>query len=401
MKPAYLKKIPDDWGVRKGKRLFYKEARPVRENDEIITAFRDGEVTLRKKRREIGFTNASLEIGYQGVRINDLVIHEMDGFAGAIGVSDSDGKCSPIYSICTPKNNENVFFYCYFLRELARNGFIQSLAKGVRERSTDFRYKEFSEVLLPVPPLSIQNRIADFLNEKTAAIDKYIKARKEMFNLFQEHTETLLFKGGIDNTGKRKKSGIFWLPEIPETWTTDKAKRLFADISIKNYPDETILSATQDKGVIPRSDNDDSVVMPSGDRSNYKLVEIDDFVISLRSFQGGIEYSAYRGLVSPAYTVLKAKTEIGTSFYKYLFKTSYFISALNTIITGIRDGKNINYSDFAELILPVPPLEEQKRIGEILDKQQELIHLYQKEITFLHEYRTRLISDAVFGKIIN
>jgi type I restriction enzyme S subunit len=112
----WLGDIPEHWEVRKGKWLFIKNSRPVRKNDDIVTCFRDGEVTLRINRKIDGFTNALKEHGYQGIRKGDLVIHNMDAFAGAIGVSDSDGKSTPVYSACTERvqNSLNPYYYAYF-----------------------------------------------------------------------------------------------------------------------------------------------------------------------------------------------------------------------------------------------------------------------------------------------
>jgi type I restriction enzyme, S subunit len=130
-----------DWSTRRLKFLFERRTRPVMVDDGIVTAFRDGVVTLRSNRREDGFTMADKEIGYQGVEPRDLVIHAMDGFAGAIGVSDSRGKCSPVYTIAVPRNGRlqsHTRFWAYYLRNLATSGFIQSLAKGIRERAPIF-----------------------------------------------------------------------------------------------------------------------------------------------------------------------------------------------------------------------------------------------------------------------
>ena len=127
---SWIGEIPEAWHVRRLKTLFQLENRPTRDDDEIITAFRDGQVTLRSKRREDGFTNALKEIGYQGVRTGDLVIHAMDAFAGAIGVSDSDGKSTPVYSVCTARSaTVETRYYGLLLRYMALSGFINSLAK--------------------------------------------------------------------------------------------------------------------------------------------------------------------------------------------------------------------------------------------------------------------------------
>ena len=175
-----------DWTSSRLKFLFKRETRPVLETDEVITAFRDGMVTLRKNRREDGFTFAEQEIGYQGVDPGDLVIHAMDGFAGAIGVSDSRGKGSPVLSIATPIADVETRFWAYYLRNLAIAGFIQSLAKGIRERSTDFRWKDASNLLVNFPDLPTQRAIADFLDRETARIDLLIEKKQRLVELLGE-----------------------------------------------------------------------------------------------------------------------------------------------------------------------------------------------------------------------
>ena len=120
----WITRVPDHWEVRRGRWLFRKMERPVRDADEVITCFRDGTVTLRKNRRTEGFTESLKEIGYQGIRKGDLVIHQMDAFAGAVGVSDSDGKGTPVYSVCHPTRNADPFYYAHTVREMARSQWI-------------------------------------------------------------------------------------------------------------------------------------------------------------------------------------------------------------------------------------------------------------------------------------
>jgi type I restriction enzyme S subunit len=153
----WLGAVPEHWGIERPKRLFRKMDRPVLELDEVVTCFRDGVVTLRKNRRVRGFTESLKEIGYQGVRRGDLVIHAMDAFAGAVGVADSNGKGTPVYSVCQPTEGTNAHFYAYFLREMARAGWILALAKGIRERSTDFRFADFASQFVPYPPVAEQS----------------------------------------------------------------------------------------------------------------------------------------------------------------------------------------------------------------------------------------------------
>ncbi|MFD2448271.1 restriction endonuclease subunit S [Vogesella fluminis] len=172
----WVEKIPSHWGTQRAKWLFNRMERPVRPEDDVVTAFRDGQVTLRTNRRTEGFTNAIQEHGYQGIRKGDLVIHAMDAFAGAIGVSDSDGKSTPVYAACVPRGEYpvNSYYYAYLLRYMAHSGYIESLSKGIRERSTDFRFAEFRELPLPIPDKDEQDRIVTFLDQKTAEIDAAI-----------------------------------------------------------------------------------------------------------------------------------------------------------------------------------------------------------------------------------
>ena len=181
------------WDVKKAKILFVPEKRPVRQDDDIVTCFRDGQVTLRKNRRTEGFTNALKEFGYQGVRRGDLVIHNMDAFAGSIGISDSDGKMSPVCTICTTRRSDVCpAFYAFYLRNLARMGYIKSLARGIRERSTDFRWGDFKELQLPLPTLTEQEAIVKQLDEEMGKIDRAIAVKRRQIELLRERREIII-----------------------------------------------------------------------------------------------------------------------------------------------------------------------------------------------------------------
>lgn len=181
----------------------------------------------------------------------------------------------------------------------------------------------------------------------------------------------------IKNKKGYKKTKLGW---IPEDWEIVKSGKLFHNYSKKNNKQEELLSVTQDKGVIPRSMVEARIAMPEGSTSSYKLVEKGDFVISLRSFQGGIEYSEYRGVVSPAYTILKRNLAISDGYYKQWFKSSEFIARLGVAIIGIRDGKQISYEDFSMLPICYPPLKEQEKIAEILSAWDDGIETLEKLI---------------------
>lgn len=175
----WLGEIPRHWEVRRGKFIFNQSSLPVQEDDEIVTCFRDGEVTLRRNRREEGFTNAILELGYQGIRSGQLVLHSMDAFAGAIGVSDSNGKCSPEYIICDPiENNVNSFYFGSTLRLMALRGYIQAACTAVRERAPRIRFSHLANMFLPLPPRDEQDGIVQFiinLRDSTSGLEQELK----------------------------------------------------------------------------------------------------------------------------------------------------------------------------------------------------------------------------------
>ena len=184
--------VPKHWIKLRAKNIFKRQYREVRENDDIVTCFRDGQVTLRKNRRTEGFTESLKEIGYQGIRKGDLVLHQMDAFAGSIGVSDSDGKGTPVYICCLPIGESNVYYYAYLLREMARTGFIKSLYRGIRERSSDFRFETFAVQWLPVLPLSEQNEIVVYIDRKVAQIDKMKAAELAQIEKLKEYKQRVI-----------------------------------------------------------------------------------------------------------------------------------------------------------------------------------------------------------------
>ena len=196
-----------------------------------------------------------------------------------------------------------------------------------------------------------------------------------------------------------KDSGVEWLGEIPEHWENIRMKHLFRDHSEKNKPNEELLSVTQNQGVVPRTWVENRMVMPSGALESFKFINKGDFAISLRSFEGGLEFCHANGIISPAYTVLKSKRKIANQYYKYLFKSYSFISEIQTSVVGIREGKNISYPELSYSFIPVPPLPEQTAIAQYLDEKTALIDraidIKQKQIALLKERRQVIIQQAV------
>ncbi len=243
----WLGQVPEHWEMKRGKSLFRKLDRPVEDAAETVTCFRDGVVTLRKNRRLRGFTEALKEIGYQGVRQGDLVIHAMDAFAGAVGVSDSDGKATPVYAVCSPVADAVPMYFAYTVREMARNEWILALSRGIRERSTDFRFDTFGAQLLPTPPASEQAAIVRFLDQADRRIRKAIAAKQKLIKLLQEQKQVIIHQAvtrGLDPNVKLKPSGVEWLGDVPEGWEVVPLRAIFKEVNERNHADEQMLSVS-------------------------------------------------------------------------------------------------------------------------------------------------------------
>jgi len=243
----------------------------------------------------------------------------------------------------------------------------------------------FANLTLAWPPIGEQTKIAQILSTWDRAIattEKLIENSKTQKKALMQQ---LL-------TGKKR------LPVFNGEWQHLKAGEIFKTVSIKNKPEEQLLSVTQDQGVLPRSLLERKVVMPAGSTSGYKLVVPGNFIISLRSFQGGLEYSEYQGLVSPAYTVLEPVVDISDRYYKQYYKSYEFIGRLAVAVIGIRDGKQISYNDFAFLKLPYPPLEEQEAIASVLDTADAQIDNLGDQLKNLKDQKKALMQQLLTGK---
>ena len=197
-----------------------------------------------------------------------------------------------------------------------------------------------------------------------------------------------------------KDSGVEWIGQIPERWQLRRAKTLFTQRNSKGNKVEVLLSPTQKYGVVPQSQLEGVVqVKEDTDLQMFKTIHKGDFVISLRSFQGGFEYSLYEGVCSPAYQVFYPITPICDLYYRYLFKSQSFISKMNNLTVGIREGKNIQYIDFANSQIPVPPIAEQERIAAFLDAEcAEIDAVLEKTRASIEEYKK--LKQAVITQAV-
>ena len=389
----WLDNIPEHWAARRGKYLFQKMERPVRRIDEVITCFRDGVVTLRKNRRTEGFTEALQEIGYQGIRKGDLVIHQMDAFAGAIGVSDSDGKGTPVYSVCKPAEQANAYYYATLLREMSRNRWIEALAKGIRERSSDFRYSEFGSQVLPLPPLPEQRAIVRYLDYMDDRIRRYVTAKEKLVALRKEERQAVIHQAvtrGLDPNVRLKPSGVEWLGDVPAHWEVRRLKTICSMKSGDGITAETI----EETGDFP--------VYGGNGLRGYASTYTHNGEFALIGRQGAlcgnVHIARGRFWASEHAVVATLRSEHDIDWFGAILiamnLNQYSISAAQP---GLAVERVLN------LHLPVPPEQEQKRIADHMEKAtariDAAISRARRQVELLREYRTRLIADVVTGML--
>ncbi|MDZ4105696.1 MAG: restriction endonuclease subunit S [Nitrosomonas sp.] len=304
------------------------------------------------------------------------------GMSGILGLDASTNQACAAILPSKKLNPQFLFQYLNgkyeYLRSLSNLGGQQNLSGGI-----------IKSLVVPIPPAYEQTKIVEILS----TWDKSIEATERLLENSKKRKKALMQQL---LTGKKRLPGF-----ENHQWITVKSNTVFKTVSIKrNSPDEPLLAVTQDQGAIPRDMLDRRVVMPDGETSGYKLVEPGNFIISLRSFQGGLEFSRYRGLVSPAYTILDFldKKKHSPNFFRHYFKSYDFIGHLSVAVIGIRDGKQISYDDFSFLKIPAPSIEEQEKIASFLDTEDRLIDSISRRLIALQNEKKSLMQQLLTGK---
>jgi len=396
----WIGSIPSTWDVQRAKWLFKRMDRPVRPEDDIVTCFRDGEVTLRNNRRTDGFTTALKEIGYQGIRKGDLVIHAMDAFAGAIGVSHSDGKSTPVYSACVPRQPNTVDppFYAYYMRHLALSGFLVSLAKGIRERSTDFRFNDFAELEIPFPSLPEQRAIVAFLDEKCAKADGAVKIKEDQIALLRERRQIIIQDAvtrGLNPAAPMKDSGIDWIGQIPAHWERRKVRHLFSIGRGRVIPKEELVEDGKYPVYSSQTKNDGIFgYLNSYDFDQDQLTWTTDGANAGTVFRRRGKHNCTN--VCGTLTPKTNSTDLDFCVHA-VGHAALFYKRPDT------NGAKIMNEEMAAIEFPLPPMTEQslisKKIAVVSEKFENAYSIKERQIAAIKEYKTSLINAAVTGKI--
>ncbi|MBO5799456.1 MAG: restriction endonuclease subunit S [Paludibacteraceae bacterium] len=414
----WLKDIPLNWDVERGKNVLVLQKRPVRDNDEVVTCFRDGEVVLRNLRRVEGFTMSDKEIGYQGINQGDIVIHGMDGFAGAMGVSKSTGKGSPVLVVCTPKYDAIPQYLIYYLRALAITDVFVALATGIRERSCDLRWNKISELEFILPPSSEQHLIATFLDKKCSEIDSLIDLQEQMIEELKAYKQSVITEAvtkGLNPNVPMKDSGILFVDKIPSHWKETKTLRLL-EIPITDGPHETpegldigipFISADAVSDGYINFDNKWGYISQAYYEEcckKYIPQKYDIYMIKSGASTGRtaiVETDELFTIWSPL-AVFRANANIILPYFLlYVLRSDCYQKQVESKWT-YGTQQNIGMRVLEKLIVSYPPISEQQAIADYLDKKcgeiDELITIKQQKIESLKEYKKSVIYEYVTGK---
>ena len=302
--------------------------------------------------------------------------------------------------------------YLYHLLEAAKS---ELVSRGRGTTFAELSRGALGNFVLPVPPLSSQLDAVHFLDASDRLIRRYIRSKQTMIALLEEQKQAIINQavtGQINlRTGHRyaayKASGVEWLGEIPAHWDVRRSKRVFKPRGELARPNDIQLSATQAYGVIAQKDYEAKVgrkiVRILRHLEQRRHVEIDDFVISMRSFQGGLERAWATGCIRSSYIVLRPATNLSVGYFGHLFKSSCYVTALQSTANFIRDGQDLNFENFCRVGVPLPPLAEQQCIAQMLDRVAlgiaSAIERSNRQVNLLREWRRRLIADVVTGKL--
>ncbi len=330
--------------------------------------------------------------GYYVVQNNDFVYNPRISVTAPVGPINRNklgrkGVMSPLYMVFRASNIDFTFMEWYFKSE-HWHGFMKFNGdSGARSDRFSIKDEIMFQMPLPYPNIHEQELVGEILLK----IDNLITLHQRKYDKFVNIKKALLekmFPQGDETTPKIRFKGF------TDAWEQRKAETLFITYAEKGYPELPVLSATQDKGMVFRDDTGKSIFHDKSNEIGYKRVQPGQFVIHLRSFQGGFAHSAILGITSPAYTIFGFKEGEKQSdlYWKYVFNSPEFIRRLETVTYGIRDGRSINYDEFLAMKFVIPKYEEQLEIAGYLSKVDNLITLHQRQLEKLKNIKSALLE---------
>lgn len=406
----WIGEIPEEWKIDKIKYHLKRNEPKNHGNAIVLSVYRDYGVIPKDSRDDNHNVTSEDTSKYKYVKKGQLVINKMKAWQGSLAVSDYNGIVSPAYFIYDFTDEEyNHKYFHYLVRSCYKEEF-KRISGGIREGQWDLSPEAFANTLALLPPLVEQKYIANYLDIQCSEIDATAEDIQKEISLLEEYKKSVITEAvtkGLNPDAEMKDSGIKWIGKIPINWQAVNPRWLFAQRKDRAKKGMEQYTASQKYGVISQKDYMNriggSIVTVQKDFDILKMVCKGDFVIHMRSFQGGLEYSEHTGSISSAYVMLIPQKNTGECrYFKWLFKSASYINALQSTSNLIRDGQAMRYSNFIQIIIPYPPLDEQQQIADFLDTKcseiDAIIADKKRQLDILAEYKKSLIYEYVTGK---
>lgn len=406
----WIGEIPKEWKIDKIKYHLKRNEPKNHGNAIVLSVYRDYGVIPKDSRDDNHNVTSEDTSKYKYVKKGQLVINKMKAWQGSLAVSDYNGIVSPAYFIYDFTDEEyNHKYFHYLVRSCYKEEF-KRISGGIREGQWDLSPEAFANTLALLPPLVEQKYIANYLDIQCSEIDAIAEDIQKEISLLEEYKKSVITEAvtkGLNPDAEMKDSGIKWIGKIPINWQAVNPRWLFAQRKDRAKKGMEQYTASQKYGVISQKDYMNriggSIVTVQKDFDILKMVCEGDFVIHMRSFQGGLEYSKHTGSISSAYVMLIPQKNTGECrYFKWLFKSASYINALQSTSNLIRDGQAMRYSNFIQIIIPYPPLDEQQQIADFLDTKcseiDAIIADKKRQLDILAEYKKSLIYEYVTGK---
>lgn len=375
------------WEQRKAKELFNTTVDKGYPELPVLSATQDRGMIRRDENSINIFHNKKNESGYKRVLPGQFVIH-LRSFQGGFAHSTIEGITSPAYTIfgfSEPEKHDSEYWkYVFTSKEFIRR--LETVTYGIRD-GRSISYDEFLTLDFVYPSKAEQTAIARYFDKLSDLITLHQQKYEKLQSLKSSMLEKMFPKDGADMPEVRFK-GFCGL------WEKMSASELFISYVDKGHPELPVLSATQDAGMVIRNEIGKRVFHETANEVGYKRVLPGQFVIHLRSFQGGFAHSTLEGITSPAYTVFgfKEPENHDDYFWKYVFISKQFIKRLETVTYGIRDGRSISYEEFLTLDFLFPSKKEQTRISTYLFQLDSLIAIRKQEMEKLQNIKKALLE---------
>lgn len=344
------------------------------------------------------------------VRKGDFAINSRSDRRGSCGISEYDGSVSLINTVLVPLGEMNPQYYNWLFHTVQFADEYYKWGHGIVDDLWTTGWQEMKKITIPTPDLDEQERIAEYLDARCSEIDGLLASLQKQVETLENYRQSVICQAvtiGIKQNRELKESGIEWCPLIPDNWVVTNPKALFTLRNQRAFPGERQLTASQRHGIVYQDEfmeiENQKVVTVEKDFSILKHVEPNDFVISMRSFQGGLEYSEISGCISSAYVMLiPDEKNVYPPFYKWFFKSSQYINAIQSTTNLVRDGQAMRYANFVKVPLFIIPMNEQKEIADYLEgkiaKIDSLLESRKNQVSILESYRKSLIFEYVTGK---